>query len=87
MKNSRRTALTVEQIEAVSDETPLIRGVGKLFLRAPKADIKGMLDEQVAEENEKMAALDSKKNFLNRRLQSQERDLQDLMKTLVAAQG
>ena len=46
-----------------------------------------MLDEQVAEENEKMAALDSKKNFLNRRLQSQERDLQDLMKTLVAAQG
>ena len=87
MKNSRRTALTVEQIEAVSDETPLFRGVGKMFLRAPKADIKGMLDEQVAEENEKMAALDSKKNFLNRRLQSQERDLQDLMKTLVAAQG
>ena len=71
MKNSRRTALTVEQIEAVSDETPLFRGVGKMFLRAPKADIKGMLDEQVAEENEKMAALDSKKNFLNR-LQSQE---------------
>ena len=81
LKSSRRTALTVEQIGALPEDTPLYRGIGKMFLRSPKADVQTLLDNQVAEENEKKGALDSRKTFLTRRLQSQEANLQDIMKS------
>ena len=59
-REMRRNDLTKDEIDALPEETPLYRSVGKMFLRAERPAVATFLKEQLAAEEKK------KQDLLNR---------------------
>jgi chaperonin cofactor prefoldin len=85
-REMRRSDLTKDEIEALPEETPLYRSVGKMFMRADRPAVSTFLADQLAAEEKKKQDLIARQTYLQRRLQSQEANLKDLMTNLMAQQ-
>mmetsp|Transcript_14670 Transcript_14670/g.19043 ORF Transcript_14670/g.19043 Transcript_14670/m.19043 type:complete len:103 (+) Transcript_14670:665-973(+) len=85
-REMRRNDLTRDEITALPEETPLYRAVGKMFMRSERPAVSTFLNDQLAAEEKKKQDLLARQTYLQRRLQSQEANLKDLMANLMAQQ-
>mmetsp|Transcript_49323 Transcript_49323/g.139644 ORF Transcript_49323/g.139644 Transcript_49323/m.139644 type:complete len:255 (-) Transcript_49323:360-1124(-) len=79
MREQKATAITIGEVDQVTDETPLYRAVGKMFMLSGKDDVKTSLSNEMEDVEKRKTELTSRRTYLQRRLQSQEANLKDLM--------
>lgn len=81
-REQKATELTLRQVESMAEETPLYRAVGKMFLLSNKTEVTSCLEEKAEEDRKKQHDLTARQTYLQRRLQSQEANLKDLVANL-----
>mmetsp|Transcript_11862 Transcript_11862/g.20938 ORF Transcript_11862/g.20938 Transcript_11862/m.20938 type:complete len:163 (+) Transcript_11862:333-821(+) len=84
-REQKATALTLGEVEKVSDETPLYRAVGKMFMLSGKDDVTSSLNNEMEDVEKRKNELMSRRTYLQRRLQSQQANLQDLMSSAMGS--
>jgi tetratricopeptide (TPR) repeat protein len=81
---SKRTSeLTKNQLEELpkGSYSKLYRPVGKMFMLASESDIMTHLDETIAKEGKNETSLSSKLDYLEKRMKSQQQNIQELTKS------
>ena len=78
-REQKRFELTGTQINAIEDGTRLYQSIGKMFMLAEKPEVMGSLQEQLEAEQKNESELKARQKFLQRRLQSQELNIKDLI--------
>jgi len=78
-REAKRVTLTTNQVQGISGETtPLYRAVGKMFVLSNKTDVMEHLEKQAKENEKSEESLKGRQAYLERRLKSQQANLQDL---------
>lgn len=65
--------------EEGADDTKMYRSIGKMFLRASRPDIMDHLDVSMKAEKKREADLKQKQQYLERKIQSQQQNIQELL--------
>ncbi|KAJ8601013.1 hypothetical protein CTAYLR_009342 [Chrysophaeum taylorii] len=77
-REGTRCALTKRQIDDLRDDVAVYRAVGKAFLLSTKPAISNLLDAELRAADDKSKALASRCAFLDRSIQSTQKDLKAL---------
>jgi chaperonin cofactor prefoldin len=74
----RQNEITANQVNGLSEDVPMYRAVGKAFVFNDKPSIVSFLDKEKESLGKTNADLISRKEFLERRIQSNAQNIQDL---------
>ena len=77
-REMRQNEITASQVSALTDDVPMYRAVGKAFVHNDKATITSFLEKEKDSLGKTSADLISRKEFLERRIQSNAQNIQDL---------
>jgi prefoldin subunit 1 len=81
-KAQQLTKTELEQLpqpEDGDDTTKMYRSIGKMFLRASRTDIMEHIDKSMEAEQTKETDLTKKQQYLEKRIQSQQQNIQELL--------
>ncbi|XP_037073415.1 prefoldin subunit 1-like [Pollicipes pollicipes] len=73
--------LTDKEIQAVPDETRVYDGIGRMFIRNDVQSVRKNLEKKQVSHKEKIAKLESNKQYLEKSLKESENNLRELIKT------
>jgi chaperonin cofactor prefoldin len=77
-REMRQNEITASQVNALTDDVPMYRAVGKAFVHNDKPTIVSFLEKEKDSLSKTSADLISRKEFLERRIQSNSQNIQDL---------
>ena len=82
-KEKRSSEITRSELEKLPQGTDakMYRGVGKMFMLTPRSDIMTHLEESIEREGKEEKDLSAKLDYLERRLKSQQQNIQELTKS------
>lgn len=82
-KEKRSNELTKVELEKLPPGTDakMYRGIGKMFMLTSRSDIMSHLDESIEKESKTEADLNAKLDYLERRIKSQQQNIQELTKS------
>ena len=85
-KEKRSSEITRSELEKLPQGTDakMYRGVGKMFMLTPRSDIMTHLEESIEREGKEEKDLSAKLDYLERRLKSQQQNIQELTKSASA---
>jgi len=86
-KDQRRIAVMSNEVEHLSEATPLYQSVGKMFMLRPREEIKTSLREDAEGQEKRVSDLKSREQYLQRRLHSQEENMKDLIQSIQEREG
>lgn len=83
-KSQRTDELTKVELEKMPQGTDakMYRGIGKMFMLTSRSDIMSHLDESIEKEGKEEKELTAKKDYLERRMKSQQQNIQELTKSV-----
>ncbi|CAM9841194.1 unnamed protein product [Pylaiella littoralis] len=84
LREAKRGVLTRGELERVGDGTPMYQSVGKMFLSQTKEEISALLDGQRESKSKSEAQLQSKLSYLQKRLASEQSNLDEIIKNIQA---
>jgi len=82
----RRNELTKSELEETSmgessrEDGKMYRSIGKMFLRTSREDIFAHIEKEIAEDTKKEKEFGGKTEFLEKRMRSQQQNIQELVK-------
>lgn len=77
-REMRQNEITASQVNGLTDDVPMYRSVGKAFVFNDKPSIESFLDKEKDSLSKTSADLISRKEFLERRIQSNAQNMTDL---------
>ena len=83
-RETARTQITKNEIDALEENTEVYRSVGKMFLLSDKKGVGELLDGQMKRGEERTAQLTARAQFLDRRVREQTAEFQQLVKQATA---
>ena len=83
-RETARTQITKNEIDALEEKTEVYRSVGKMFLLSDKKGVGELLDGQMKRGEERTAQLTARAQFLDRRVREQTAEFQQLVKLATA---
>ena len=83
-RETARTQITKNEIDALEEKTEVYRSVGKMFLLSDKKGVGELLDGQMKRGEERTAQLTARAQFLDRRVREQTAEFQQLVKQATA---
>ena len=86
-QNGKRSSeLTKQELERLPQGTDakMYRGVGKMFMLTSRSDIMTHLDESIEREGKEEKDLNAKLDYLERRMKSQQQNIQELTRSATA---
>ena len=83
-RETARTQITKNEIDALEANTEVYRSVGKMFLLSDKKGVGELLDGQMKRGEERTAQLTARAQFLDRRVREQTAEFQQLVKQATA---
>ncbi|GKY94301.1 hypothetical protein MPSEU_000395900 [Mayamaea pseudoterrestris] len=78
-RDKRLAQVTKEEISQLPAETACFRSVGKIFLKSSQDRVTEYLDEKVSTTTKQQHDLTQKKDYLERRLKSQQQNMKDIL--------
>uniref|UniRef100_A0A6U4EFJ5 Uncharacterized protein n=1 Tax=Phaeomonas parva TaxID=124430 RepID=A0A6U4EFJ5_9STRA len=75
----KKVEITRQQVSMLDENAHILRGIGKMFMRSDKNEIITSLGESKEKGEKHQAELMNKQKYLARRLESQERNLKEIM--------
>jgi prefoldin subunit 1 len=79
-REARVNAVTTNHIQSLEPDVPLYRSVGKAFVYAPRGEIEERLEKEIAEITKSTRDLTDREEYLTRRINSNNTNMQDLLK-------
>jgi len=82
-KNLKRNEITVKELEGVpvEEERKMYMGIGKMFMMQTRDDIFDCLQKEMKDDEKKMEDMVQKKDYLERRMKSQQQNIIELSRT------
>jgi len=75
----KRGAATIEELNAVADDTPSYKSVGRMFKKEPLPSLKKQLQGMMVQVDNQITALETKPDYLKKQVKQDEDNLNEMV--------